>query len=178
MNQERQPIRHTGTIKSYGTYIFFIYFYLSFIFVIRQSPPSLHHNVCVGSWYFNWQTLHVCSLSTNTSVSVRVSLFTKQAYLPNTLSVYMYYRQLKQVNNTNHKQLHYSHNKFTNQNRMRTNQQLFQFWNNISLKYWVSDCCLALNEHTLSYVMVITSCISMKWWCAHCTRATRTVWFL
>jgi hypothetical protein len=32
MNQERQPIRHTGTIKSYGTYI---YFYLSFIFVTR-----------------------------------------------------------------------------------------------------------------------------------------------
>ena len=87
-----------------------------------------------------------------------------KTYLTNTLSVYMYSRQLKQTNNTNHKKSLYSHNRFTIKNRLRTNQLLFQFWNNMSVKYWVGGCCLTLNEHILSYIMVITSCI--RW--NHC----------
>jgi len=37
MKQERQPIRHTGTIKKLRN----IYVYLCFIFVTRQFPSSL-----------------------------------------------------------------------------------------------------------------------------------------
>ena len=92
--------------------VFVSFFYIRHQTVtIKSTMTSIPHTTR-GVWNPEIVTdkLYMCAFYLQIWVSERVSLklYVIETYLTNTLSVYMYSRQLKQTNNTNHSKIHFT----------------------------------------------------------------------